>query len=125
MNTNIELVKLLVDAVVNGRLMLKEKNRRVRFELVSEFCSASGPLIKRWDWVDRQGRPGLMSMIDQVEFECSNATYKELFKDSREYEDEVIDLLQERLAPDRLFVFDPYDGWLLTAFNSRTLEYAK
>lgn len=122
MNKDVGLFKLLADAVANGRLILNEKNGRVRFELYSEFCSASGVLLTRWDWVDRQGRPGLMPIVDQVEFEGSRTTFEELFEGSRDYEAAVIDLLQERLAPERLYTFDPDYGWMLTAFNSPPLN---
>ncbi len=118
MNTHVVLVRLLIDAVANGSLTLNEKYGRVRFELFSEFCSASGALITRWDWVDRQGRPGLMSIIDQINFDSSRTTYAELFEGSREYEEAVTCLLQERLAPKQLYKFDPDNGWMLTAFNS-------
>lgn len=68
MNKDVGLFKLLADAVANGRLILNEKDRRVRFEFFSEFCSASGVLITRWDWVVREmaeeacraGRPFLL-----------------------------------------------------------------
>ncbi|WP_282027773.1 hypothetical protein [Ruegeria faecimaris] len=120
MNTHKGLIKLLIDAVVNGNLVLNEKNGRVRFELRSEICSVKGVLFSRWDWSNTQGRPGLMSMIEQVEFDCSKTTYLGLFDESPEYEEKVTCLLQERLAPERLYKHDVERGWLLTAFNSPT-----
>lgn len=121
MDTHVGLNKTLIDVVVNGNLLLNEVNRRVRFELYSETCSVNGVLIPRWDWSDTQGRPGLMSMIEQVDFECSQTTHLELFEESQEYEEMITCLLQERLSPERLCKFDPDNGWVLTAFNSLAL----
>ncbi len=122
MNTHIELVKLLIDTVAKGNLVLSEENGRVRFELRFQTCSIKGALITRWDWSNAQGRPGLMSIIERVEIECSQTTHLELFEWSRKVEGVVYDLLQERLTPERLCTFDPDYGWMLTAFNSPGLH---
>ncbi|WP_282052141.1 hypothetical protein [Phaeobacter inhibens] len=122
MKTQADLHKILIDAIVNGALVLQESERRIRFELFSASCSVSGPLIVRRDWADCLGRPGLMPVIDQVEFEGMKSTYSELYEDSQEYEEMAARLLHKRLAPGRLFMFDGDRGWLLSAFNTPTLN---
>lgn len=118
MNTHVNLIKLLIDAVVNGALALEEEKGRVRFELSGEACSVRGPLLARLDWIDAHGRPGLMSMINQVEFEGVETNYAELFQEAQEYEEFVACRLQERLAPEKLFTLDQDRGWVLSAQES-------
>ncbi|WP_027258269.1 hypothetical protein [Leisingera aquimarina] len=114
MNTHVNLIKLVIDAVVNGTLTLEEEKGRVRFELSGEACSVRGPMIARRDWLDAQGRPGLMSMINQVEFEGVETNYAELFQEAQEYEEFVACRLQERLAPEKLYTLDQDRGWVLS-----------
>ncbi|UWR49789.1 hypothetical protein [Phaeobacter inhibens] len=118
MITHVNLIKIFIDAVVNGTLALEEEKGRVRFELSGEACSVRGPMIARRDWLDAQGRPGLMSMINQVEFEGVETNYAELFQEAQEYEEVVACRLQERLAPEKLYTLDQDRGWVLSAYDS-------
>lgn len=112
---------LMVDAIVRGVLLLEERGSTVYFRLFNNECSVSGPLVRRRDWSDPFGRPGLIPLIETVqqsgEPACSEAP-SEIADDNLAI---VYDFLKRRLNPEKLFFFDSDRGWMLSSIGSKPL----
>ena len=121
MSVQKSLSDLIIETIANGILCLSEDARRIRFTLIHRGHSVTGPLCLRSDWTDKLGRPGLMPVIVETAL-----TYGEgdiaLPVPSEEDMASAYDLLQERLAPEKMFFFDSEQGWTLTSFKSKPLR---
>lgn len=113
---------LMVEAIARGVLLLEERGSTVYFRLFSKECSISGPLVRRRDWADPNGRPGLTPLIETVKQSgkttCAEAS-SEVTEDSLAV---VYPLLKRRLSAEKLFFFDSDRGWLLSSIGSKPLS---
>ena len=121
MSVQKSLSDLIIETIANGILCLSEDARRINFTLIHRGHSVTGPLCLRSDWMDKLGRPGLMPVIMETVL-----TYGEdeivLPLPSDDDMATAYDLLQERLAPEKMFFFDNEQGWTLTSFKSKPLR---
>lgn len=112
---------LMVEAIARGVLLLEERGSTVYFRLFNKECSISGPLVRRRDWSDPFGRPGLTPLIETVKRSgkttCAEAS-SEITDDSLAV---VYSFLKRRLSADKLFVFDSDRGWILSSIGSKPL----
>lgn len=112
---------LMIEAIARGVLLLEERGSTVYFRLFNNECSVSGPLVRRRDWSDTFGRPGLIPLIETVqqngEHACSEAP-SEITEDILAV---VYDFLKQRLNPEKLFFFDSDRGWMLSSIGSKPL----
>ncbi len=117
------LQKLMIETVANGTLLLEDHGRSLRFKLINADCFVSGPLNCRRDWADPFGRPGLMPLIDEVKFNGGETFTAKPLASHSDFMEDVYDVLQERLSPQKLYTFDQKQGWMLTSFSSKPLRH--
>ncbi|WP_170393097.1 hypothetical protein [Ruegeria atlantica] len=115
------LSKSMVNTIANGALLLDQDGRTIRFTLSMTECSVLGVLFFRGDWSDDFGRPGLIPVIEKVSFDGVENFSVENFKLPPEFMQTAYDVLQQRLAPEKLYVPEEAGGWMLTSFNSKPL----
>ncbi len=121
MNSNTLLNKTLFHAIANGRLSLNREDYSISFQLKGNDCYVSGRLLLRPDWADALGRPGTMPMIETITLPSGEAIDVDSGAIPSTEIGALYPVLQERLAPERLFTSRKGEGWLLTSSKSKPM----